>query len=91
VNQTAASRDAFLKIARPAVPGDFLGPLTASLVSIPMEASYGIIAVAPLGPEFMAVGVLAAIYCALISNLVGAIGTARPGLLGGTRPPWRWR
>jgi SulP family sulfate permease len=86
VNQTAASRDAFLKIARPAVPGDFLGPLTASLVSIPMEASYGIIAVAPLGPEFMAVGVLAAIYCALISNLVGAIGTARPGLLGGTRP-----
>lgn len=71
---------------RLAFPGDFLGPLTASLVSIPMEASYGIIAVAPLGPEFMAVGVLAAIYCALISNLVGAIGSARPGLLGGTRP-----
>jgi SulP family sulfate permease len=51
-----------------------------------MEASYGIIAVAPLGQEFMAVGVLAALYCALVSNLVGAVGTARPGLLGGTRP-----
>ncbi|MBK7766290.1 MAG: SLC26A/SulP transporter family protein [Sulfuritalea sp.] len=84
LNQTAANKDAPLKFARPVFPGDFLGPLTAALVAIPMEASYGIIAVAPLGHEFMAVGVLAAIYCALISNLVGAIGTARPGLLGGT-------
>lgn len=67
-------------------PGDFLGPLTASLVSVPMEANYGIIAFAALGPSFMAVGVLAAIYCSLISNLVGALTTARPGLLGGTRP-----
>ena len=72
------------KVARPVLPGDFLGPLSASLTAIPMEISYGIIAFAPLGPEFVAVGVLAAIYCALISNLVGAIGTARPGLLGGT-------
>lgn len=85
-NQAAAKTDVPLKITRPVFPGDFLGPLTASLVSIPMEASYGIIAVAPLGPEFMAIGVLAAIYCALISNLVGAIGTVRPVLLGGTRP-----
>lgn len=81
-----AAADAPAKAGRPVWPGDFVGPLTASVVSIPMEASYGIIAVAPLGQDFMAVGVLAAIYCALISNLVGAIGTARPGLLGGTRP-----
>ena len=86
LHQTAVKKDAPLKIARPVFPGDFLGPLTASLVSIPIEANYGIIAFAPLGPEFVAVGVLAAIYCALISNLVGALGTARPGLLGGTRP-----
>ena len=71
---------------RPVFPGDILGPLTAALVSIPIEASYGIIAFAPLGPDYLAVGVLAAVYCSLISNLVGAIGTARPGLLGGTRP-----
>lgn len=86
LNQAAAEKDGPLKSARPVFPGDFLGPLTASLVSIPMEANYGIIAVAPLGPEFMAVGVLAAIYCSLISNLVGGFSTARPGLLGGTRP-----
>lgn len=71
---------------RPAFPGDLLGPLSASLVSLPMEASYGIIAVAPLGTAYMSVGVLAAIYCAMISNLVAAISAARPGLLGGTRP-----
>jgi SulP family sulfate permease len=84
VTQTTAIGDAPLKIARPVFPGDFLGPLSASLIAIPMEISYGIIAIAPLGQEYMAVGVLAALYCALISNLVGAIGTARPGLLGGT-------
>lgn len=85
-NRSNASGDTAANAGRPKLPGDLLGPLTASAVSIPMEANYGIIALAPLGPAFMAVGVLAAIYCALISNLVGALTTARPGLLGGTRP-----
>ncbi len=86
LNQTATKKDAPLKITRPVLPGDFLGPLSVSPVAIPMEISYGIIAFAPLGQDFIVVGVLAAIYCALIANLVGALTTARPGLLGGTRP-----
>lgn len=85
-NRPTTSRDAAGNFAGPAFPGDFLGPLTASLVSIPIEANYGIIAFAALGPSFMAVGVLAAIHCALVANLVAALTTARPGLLGGTRP-----
>lgn len=66
--------------------GDLVGPLTAAMVSIPVEANYGAIALAPLGPQYMALGALAAVYCAIMSNLVGALLNSRPGLLGGTRP-----
>lgn len=85
-NRPGGKSDVSVKSVRPVFPGDFLGPLTASLVSIPMEVSYGIIAFTPLGPKYIAIGVLAAIFCSLITNLVGALTTARPGLLGGTRP-----
>lgn len=66
--------------------GDFIGPLTASLVSIPVEANYGVIALAPLGPTYLAFGAVAAIYCSIIATLTGAILKTRVGLLGGTRP-----
>jgi len=66
--------------------GDIIGPLTASLVSIPVEANYGVIALAPLGPAYMALGAVAAIYCAIIATLTGALLKTRVGLLGGTRP-----
>lgn len=66
--------------------GDFIGPLTASLVSIPVEANYGVIALAPLGPSYFAFGAVAAIYCSIIATLTGAILKTRVGLLGGTRP-----
>lgn len=66
--------------------GDFIGPLTAALVSIPVEANYGVIALAPLGPAYMAFGAVAAIYCSIIATLTGALLKTRVGLLGGTRP-----
>ena len=65
--------------------GDFIGPLTAALVSIPVEANYGVIALAPLGPAYMAFGAVAAIYCSIIATLTGALLKTRVGLLGGTR------
>jgi SulP family sulfate permease len=68
------------------IRGDFIGPLTASLVSIPVEANYGVIALAPLGPNYLAFGAVAAIYCSIIATLTGAILKTRVGLLGGTRP-----
>jgi SulP family sulfate permease len=66
--------------------GDFLGPLVASLVTIPVEANYGMIALAPLGPAYMAFGAVAAIYCSIIATLTGALLKTHAGLLGGTRP-----
>ena len=66
--------------------GNLLGPLTAASVSLPVEATYGMIAFAPLGPDYMALGVLGALYCAIFSNLAGLLTKSRPGLLGGTRP-----
>ena len=69
-----------------AVTGEFVGPLTASIVSIPVEATYGAIALAPLGPNYLALGAIAAVFCVIISNIAGAVFGTRPGLLGGTRP-----
>lgn len=69
-----------------ALRGNLLGALTAASVSLPVEATYGMIAVAPLGPDYMALGVLGALYCAILSNLTGLLTGSRPGLLGGTRP-----
>lgn len=68
------------------IRGDFVGPLTSSLVSIPVEANYGAIALAPLGPAFLAFGAVAAIYCSIIATIAGALFKGRVGLLGGTRP-----
>ena len=63
-----------------------IGPLTAGAVSLPIEVTYGLIAVAPLGPGYMALGVFGALYCAIFSNLAGILTGSRMGLLGGTRP-----
>lgn len=68
------------------IRGDFIGPLTAAMVSIPVEANYGVIALAPLGPAYMAFGAVAAIYCSIIATLTGVLLNTRVGLLGGTRP-----
>jgi hypothetical protein len=68
--------------------GDFIGPLTASLVSIPVEANYGVIALAPLGPAYLAFGAVAAIYCSIIATLTGAI--SRPASACSAAPARRW-
>ena len=66
--------------------GDFLGPLTAASISIPVEANYGAIALAPLGLDYMAYGVIAALLTSMFANL-GVLATGGSGsLLGGTRP-----
>ena len=70
----------------PSWRGDFLGALTAGMVSLPVEANYGVIALAPLGPSYIAMGILAALYCAVFANLAGLLTGSRTGLLGGTRP-----
>jgi MFS superfamily sulfate permease-like transporter len=69
-----------------ALCGDLFGSLTAAKVRLPVEATYGMIAVAPLGPDFLVLSVLGALYCAILSNLTGILSGSRPGLLGGTRP-----
>ncbi len=66
--------------------GDALGALTAAALSVPIEASYGMIAFAPLGPAYMAAGVMAALFCSIFGSFAGALAGSRPGLLAGTRP-----
>ena len=61
-----------------------VGGFTAAVIQIPVDCAYGVIALAPLGPEFAAVGMLSALYTASISNAAGALAGSRR-ILGGPR------
>ena len=68
----------------PGLLGNLTGGLTAALVQIPVESAYGMLALAPLGPQFASVGILSGLYSAAISNAVAALAGSRL-LLGGPR------
>ncbi|MCG6863535.1 MAG: cyclic nucleotide-binding domain-containing protein [Chromatiaceae bacterium] len=60
------------------IRGDIWGGITAALVSIPGNIAYGIIVFAPLGPDYVPVGVTAGFIGLALAN-IGA------GLLGSNR------
>ena len=51
---------------------DVAGGTTASMVALPEAIAYGTIVFAPLGPEFVSLGVIAGLLSLCISNLVTA-------------------
>src|SRR5690606_508218 len=56
----------------------------AALVQMPVEAAYGVIALAPLGPQYAPIGILSALYSACIGNAVAGLAGSRM-MLGGPR------
>ncbi len=60
------------------------GAFTAALVQMPVEAAYGVIALAPLGPQYAPIGILSALYSACIGNAVAGLAGSRM-MLGGPR------
>ena len=73
----------FLPLAN--LKGDFLGAIAATLVSLPLSMTIGVVAFMPLGADYAVQGVLAGIYGAVILGFVGAIFGGRSILVSGPR------
>lgn len=73
----------FLPLAN--LKGDFLGAIAATLVSLPLSMTIGVVAFMPLGSDYAVQGVLAGIYGAVILGFVAATLGGRSILISGPR------
>ena len=64
--------------------GDWIAGAVTALVMVAVEGSYGLIALAPLGPSMAATGFLWAVYAAVVTNLAGFACGARGPMLSGS-------
>ena len=64
--------------------GDLAGGLTAALVLPAIEGSYGLVAFAPLGPEFAPIGFLLGACTAAIASIISLAAGGRGPLLSGS-------
>ncbi|MDA1089246.1 MAG: SulP family inorganic anion transporter [Proteobacteria bacterium] len=69
----------------PTLKGDLAGGAAASLVSLPISMTVGVIAFAPLGKDFAVQGVLAGIYGAVALGIFAALFGARSIMMTGPR------
>ena len=58
--------------------GDIVGGITTSVIALPLAIAFGIVALAPLGPEYAAEGALAGLYGVIVGGLLASLfgGTA---------------
>ena len=57
----------------PNVGGEFSGALSSALIAIPQSVVVGMLAVAPLGPSYAYLGVLAGLYASIIASFITAL------------------
>lgn len=57
--------------------GDLAGGTLAAIVSIPMSIGFGLLAFAPLGPDYLPIGIVAGLFGAAFLNLVAIAAGAR--------------
>ena len=69
----------------PTPKGDLAGAAAASLVSLPISMTVGVIAFAPLGRDYAVQGVLAGVYGAVALGIIAALFGARTVMLTGPR------
>ena len=67
------------------VRGDLAGGFTSAIVALPQTITIGALAFAPLGQEYLPIGILAGFYCSIVSGLVTAWAGAIPFSVGGPR------
>ena len=69
------------------VRGDFLGGFTTSVVALPLSIAFGVAALAPLGPEYIAQGALAGLYASIIAGALASLfGGTQTQISGPTAP-----
>ncbi len=67
------------------VRGDLAGGITSAVVALPQTITIGALAFAPLGQDYLTVGILAGFYCSIVSGLITALTGAIPFSVGGPR------
>ena len=66
-------------------PGDLSGGLASAVVSIPGNVAAGVIAVAPLGPEYAGQGILAGMLSSIIAGFLSSLTGGAPGMIAGPK------
>ena len=74
------------KTRNPSVtPGDLSGGIAAAVVSITGNVAAGVIAFAPLGPEYAGQGILAGMLSSIVAGLMAALFGGAPGMISGPK------
>lgn len=66
---------------------DFFGGLTAAITALPLAIAFGVLAFAPLGPEFASVGALAGLYGAIFTGIFASLFGGTPCQVTGPTGP----
>ena len=66
-------------------PGDLSGGFASAVVSITGNVAAGVIAFAPLGPEYAGQGILAGMLSSIVAGLMAALFGGAPGMISGPK------
>ncbi|HDQ00392.1 MAG TPA: cyclic nucleotide-binding domain-containing protein [bacterium] len=67
--------------------GDIFGGLSSSIIALPLALAFGIVAFAPLGPEFASQGALACLYGAILTSFFASLFGGTPTQITGPTGP----
>ncbi len=69
------------------ITGDVLGGLSAAIITTPMAIGYGIMAFAPLGPEYIQEAVMAGLFSAIFAGFFASFFGGSPIQITGPKAP----
>jgi SulP family sulfate permease len=67
--------------------GDLFGGLSSAIIALPVALAFGIVAFAPLGPEFASQGALACLYGAILTSFFASLFGGTPTQVTGPTGP----
>ena len=67
--------------------GDLFGGLSSSIIALPLALAFGIVAFAPLGPDFASKGALACLYGAILTSFFASLFGGTPTQITGPTGP----
>lgn len=70
---------------RSTLAGDLSGGFASAVVSITGNVAAGVIAFAPLGPEYVGEGILAGMFASIVAGLFASLTGSAPGMITGPK------
>lgn len=67
--------------SRPGLRGDLAGGLSAGALTIPVSMGYGLLALQPLGEQYVSYGIAAGLFSAIVVLFTAALLRGSPGLI----------